>query len=119
MLGALSVGQFVYYVLGGLAAIAAFPVARFRRPPYLRSPPSRFGLALAASFGLAYAIGGMLAPNESIDPNLVVSLATPGFPPKEPLSGILWHHAVNLGVPFLLLPWFLIDGDSHPTALRC
>ncbi len=64
---------------------------------------------LGLSFLLAYAIGGMLAPNDSIDPNLVRVLSTPGFPAKEPITGILWHHAVNLGIGFVLLPWFIAD----------
>ncbi|MEQ9499289.1 MAG: hypothetical protein RIT81_20565 [Deltaproteobacteria bacterium] len=106
MLGGLSVGQFVYYALGVLAALASLPVWGWRAGRGLRP---YFGLAIVVglSFVLAYAIGGMLAPNESIDPNLVRVLSTPGFPAKEPVSGILWHHAVNLGIGFLLLPLFI------------
>lgn len=109
VLGALSVGQFVYYALGGLAALAALPAWRFKRPPYAKSAIALVA-ALGLSFVLAYAIGGMLAPNSTIDPNLVRARAVWGFPPKESFGGIMWHHAVNLGLGFLLLPWFVFDG---------
>lgn len=113
-LGALAVGQFVYYALGGLAAMAALPVWRWKKS-WARPALGLFAV-LALSFVVAYAIGGMLAPNPSIDPNLVHVMKTPGFPPKEPVSGILWHHVVNLGIGFVLLPWFVIASlrDRRP-----
>jgi hypothetical protein len=105
-LGAAAVGQFVYYALGALAAAAAAPLWAWRRGRGAWVGVAWLGALLVASLGLAYALGGMLADNPSIDPNLVGRREVLGFPEKTPWAGILWHHAVNLGVGFLLLPVF-------------
>ena len=106
VLAGTAVGQFVYFALGVLAAFAAAVVAPGRKTSVIRG----FGiLAIVVALGLAvaFAEGGMLARNPSIDPNLVGVRATPGFPKGEDLAGILWHHVVNLGVGFVLLPVFI------------
>lgn len=106
LMAALSVGQFVYYALIALAALSAYPFysidwkGAFRRPAGL----ALLVLALALSLLWARGLGGMLAPNPSIDPTLFARRPELGFPEKTPLSGIFYHHLVNLGFPFLLFP---------------
>ena len=71
-------------------------------------------VVLGLGLGLAFVEGGMLASNPSIDPRLVGLRSTPGFPRNEGGVGILWHHAVNLGVGFLLLPVFVFFSAFRP-----
>ena len=105
-LAAASVGQFVYYALGSLAALAALPVWLWGRDRRARVGAAWLLAALVAAFGVAYLMGGMLAHNPSIDPELVARREVLGFPEKVPWTGILWHHAVNLGLGFVLVPVF-------------
>ena len=103
VLGGLAVGQFVYFALGVLAALAALIVSRGLRRSFVLTMFAVVVLGL----GLAALEGGMLAYNPSIDPGLVAVRTVPGFPKGEGPAGILWHHAVNLGLGFLLLPVFV------------
>lgn len=110
VLGGLAVGQFVYFALGVLAALAATVIGR---PAVPRTGFARWSglvallVVVAIAFGVALLEGGMLARNPSIDPNLVGLRKTLGFPKNESLGGILWHHTVNLGVGFVLMPIFI------------
>lgn len=104
----LSVGQVVYFALGGLAIVAAVPLwlAHERRWSD-RNSYARVGLVVAAlvvAFGLAWLAGGMFTPSPVTDPNLIVRRPNLGFPPNEPMQEILRHHAINLGIGFVLLP---------------
>ncbi len=116
LLAGTSVGQFVYYALGALAALAAFPVVLWRKGwASLAGPAVLLGVILV-SFGLAYFMGGMLAFNPTIDPSLVTLRAELGFPKETSLFGIGYHHAANLGLGFLLIPVFLVAAlrDRRP-----
>ena len=108
VLAGTAVGQFVYFALGTIAAMTVIIVSRESTQRW----PWRGGLILAlvigVGLGLAFLEGGMLAPNSSIDPRLVGLRSTLGFPKNTPLSGIFWHHIVNLGVGFAMLPLFAV-----------
>ncbi len=113
LLPGLAVGQLVYFVLSSLALVAAIG-AQLLWPPRgaerraIAGRGAVLGLVLALGLGLAWLAGGMLTPSPVTDPNLVVRRAALGFPPGEGPGGVLWHHAVNLGLGFVLLPWFAI-----------
>lgn len=104
LMAGLSLGQLVYYALGALAALAALPLWLLwgRRGGRLFGALGLVGVLLA-SLGLAKLMGGMLAPSTTVDPGLLVRRLVLGFPEKEGLRGILFHHAVNLGIGFVLL----------------
>lgn len=108
-LAAASVGQFVYYALGALAALAAAPLLLFGRGKAGLAGALTLAAVCAASLGLAYLQGGMLTESPSIDPNLVMLREVLGFPKETDVRGILYHHVVNLGVGFVLLPLFAGD----------
>lgn len=111
MLGAAALGQFVYYALAGLAALAAAPLwllgERGEARPRWTGALWLVGV-LAVSFGLAWLLGGMLAHNPSVDPHLFGRREVLGFPAKATLTGVLWHHSANLGLGFLLIPVFAV-----------
>lgn len=106
LMAALSVGQFVYYALIGLAALSAYPFYSIDWPGAYRRPYGLLLLLLALGLSLLWArgIGGMLAPNYAIDPTLFARRPEWGFPENTPPLGMLYHHLVNLGLPFLLFP---------------
>ncbi|MCA9552825.1 MAG: hypothetical protein KC933_22515 [Myxococcales bacterium] len=111
VLGAAALGQFVYYALAGLAALAAAPLwllgERGEARPRWTGALWLVGV-LAVSFGLAWLLGGMLAHNPSVDPHLFGRREVLGFPAKATLTGVLWHHSANLGLGFLLIPVFAV-----------
>lgn len=120
LLPGLSLGQGVYYGLGALALLAATPIwlaagalgARRGGEGVALGPIARalarVLLTLAAGHGLALLLGGMFASSEMIEPGLFGRRSVLGFPENTPLLGILWHHTVNLGVGFVLLPVFVV-----------
>ncbi len=147
VLGGLAVGQFVYFALGCLAALAFFAMRQAvdfalgrlaaaadsavsgRLAGWVKAGGGQAAKAvgpsprasgwsgwrgalvltgvLALGFGLAILEGGMLANDPSIAPNLVRLRTVVGFPQSESWARILWHHVVNLGIGFLLLPIFV------------
>lgn len=106
LLAGTSVGQFVYYALGALAALAAFPVVLWRKGMGALRGPAALLAVILISFGLAYLMGGMLAHNPTIDPSLVALREEFGFPEETSVYGIFYHHAANLGLGFILIPIF-------------
>ena len=127
ILPALALGQVVYFVLGVLAVLSAVAlhwlwyagvddrdlvggVVDARRPALGRWSAVRQSLPLiaviAAGVGLAVLAGGMFTPSPVTDPNLIAFRSGVGFPPGEPPLQVLRHHAINLGVGFVLLPYF-------------
>ena len=107
VLGGLAVGQFVYFALGALAALAAALLAWLRR--WARAADvAVLATVLAAGLLVAVLEGGMLAPNPSLDPHLVGLRPTFGFPKGESVLGIGWHHLVNLGIGIVLWPVFAV-----------
>lgn len=110
VLTACSMGQFVYYALGALAALSWFVVEYVvqRRSGRALSEATALVAVVGLSFVGAYAMGGMLADSPSIDRGLIVWRSTPGFPANEPVSGVLWHHVANLGVGFLSVPVLVV-----------
>jgi hypothetical protein len=108
ILPALSLGQIVYYALGSLAALSAALVWTFaagRAAIRERWRGAVFlGLVLAAGLGLARVAGGMLSPSTIGDPTALYRHAGFGFPGGANWIGVLRHHAINLGLPFVLVP---------------
>ncbi len=108
VLGATAVGQFVYFALSWLAALAALGFWAFSLPAEERKAAvGRVLLTLGLGLVLAFVVGGMLSPHPHIDKSLVAFRMRPGFPKEEGVGGILWHHAVNLGLGFLVLPYVI------------
>lgn len=109
ILPALALSQIVYF---GLTVAAFFTILYFIARDRIPAGEPKRGpvlIAVAVIFaGLFVAVlcGGMFAPNPYIESGLVVFRKMPGFPPNEGPLNIIWHHLVNLGVPFVLLPWF-------------
>ncbi|MBI4821321.1 MAG: hypothetical protein HY791_33995 [Deltaproteobacteria bacterium] len=102
-----AIAQFVYAVIGALAIALAALVCVLLEKSERRRAMVGSGLvasALIVSAALARASGGMLAPSLIIDPNAVVRRVQLGFPEGVGLSGILFHHSVNLGIGFVTLP---------------
>lgn len=125
VLPALALSQIVYFALGSLALLAVLPVWLIRTENRVRGTralcltAARVIAVLVVSLLLARLLGGMLAPNETIEPDLIIRRTPPGFPPNTPLLGILWHHIANLGLGFLLLPVFAVAAlvDRRPSLL--
>jgi len=114
ILPALALGQLVYFVLGSLAVLSVLPLwalwfaKRSDGDSRAVLAPSLWLLAtLAVGGALAWLGGGMFTPSPVTDPNLVTFRSGLGFPPNEPPLEVLRHHAVNLGVGFVLLPLFV------------
>jgi hypothetical protein len=109
ILPALALSQIVYFGLtcAGFLTVIYF-IAKDRIPAGVtKKKPILFSLSiLFAGLVLAVLCGGMFAPNPYIESGLVAFRKIPGFPPNEGPVKILWHHAVNLGLLFLLMPWF-------------
>jgi hypothetical protein len=109
LLPALAIGQIVYFALGALAILFALPLWLRHEDRRGQSVPRSRALRLAgvlfAGLVLARLSGGMLTPSEHIDAGVILFRRVPGFPDPNPLS-ILWHHLVNLGIGFVLLPYF-------------
>ena len=112
VLPALLLGQVVYFALGTLAIIAALPVWATLGDNRERSgAPGRRSAVLVAvillGLGLGYLGGGMFTSSPVTDPGLVVVRKAIGFPEKNGPLGVLYHHVVNLGLGFVLLPVFV------------
>jgi hypothetical protein len=120
VLGALSFAQFVYFALASLAFLAALPVWLYKRGVRtlraISGPALVSAAVLAGALLIARAMGGMLAPNDTIDPNLVLRRAVLGFPENTTLAGIGRHHLANLGLGFALIPVFIAAAsrDDRP-----
>lgn len=107
ILSALALGQLVYYVLATTAAVAALPVWLYGSGPGKLVRTLGLFALLWASFAVAYAMGGMLAPHPLVDTHLVVLREAPGFPKDAGLFAIAWTQLANVGVAFALLPVFV------------
>jgi hypothetical protein len=121
ILPALSIGQLVYYTLGSLAAVACLPFWLRDRAREDRLPTIvRFLAVFVLSLIIARALGGMFAPSDMHDPGLLLRRSRLGFPEKTSVTGILYHHVVNLGLGFALLPLLgvFILRDRRPASLQ-
>lgn len=109
-LPALALSQVVYFTLVSIAVVGALPFwlsvpeRRAALKPWLVRGAVLTGVVLLGA-GLAKLSGGMLTPSEYVDPNAIVRRSKPGFPVPN-LITIGRHHLINLGLGFLLFPWF-------------
>jgi hypothetical protein len=104
ILAGLSISQIVFYGIGSLAVLASALVHYKKSAEPRRAKLIDLGRVAAVVIGallVARFTGGVFAGGDKVESGLALHL---GFPERYGPLRILYHHAVNLGLGFVLFP---------------